>query len=297
MTDRISSPETPELHARVYTSPFGAFEQIEGSFSPTTSTLLVGRQEAVLIDAQHLKPDIDALGDLVEETGRELTTIYITHGHADHWYGIDELVRRFPTARPVALPGVVEWIEDNAELMAAQWSMLFGDRGASPTTRPSVLEGASLALEGHEIDVLELGQGDIAPSTAVHVPALGLVVPGDVIYNGIHVMLGFVDPERSEDWLRSIDKVDELHPSAIVAGHRHPDAPHAEAGRMIHETRQYIRDFEAAAAASTSAEELVNRMVERYPDLGNPWTLQFSAMSRFVAGLGEDVEDALERLS
>jgi hypothetical protein len=57
VNDRISSPETPELHARVYTSPFGAFEQIEGSFSPTTSTLLVGRQEAVLIDAQHLKPE------------------------------------------------------------------------------------------------------------------------------------------------------------------------------------------------------------------------------------------------
>jgi glyoxylase-like metal-dependent hydrolase (beta-lactamase superfamily II) len=281
----------------VYTSPFGAFEQIDGGFSPTTSTLLVGREEAVLIDAQHLKPDVQELGDLVEETGRQLTTIYITHGHADHWYGIDELVHRFPRARPVALPGVVAWIEENEELMAAQWSAMFGDRVALPTTRPSVLEGSTLALEDHEVNVLELGQGDIAPSTAVHVPALGLVVPGDVVYNRIHAMLGFVDPEQSQDWLRSIDKVDELHPSSIVAGHRHPDAPHTEPARMIHETRQYILDFEAAAATSASADELTSMMSERYPDFGNPWTLLFSAVSRFVAGLGEDVEGALEQLS
>jgi glyoxylase-like metal-dependent hydrolase (beta-lactamase superfamily II) len=297
VTDRISSPHTPDLHARVYTSPFGAFEQIDGGFSPTTSTLLVGRREAVLIDAQHLKPDVQELGDLVAETGRELTTIYITHGHADHWYGIDDLVRRFPAARVVALPGVVKWIEDNEELMAAQWSALFGDRVALPTTRPATLEGSSLELEGHEIDVLELGQGDIAPSTAVYVSALGLVVPGDVIYNRIHAMLGFVDPEQSQDWLRGIDKVEELHPSAIVAGHRHPDAPHTEPARMIQETRQYIRDFEEAAAASASADELTNRMTERYPDFGNPWTLLFSAMSRFVPGLGQDIDSALEQLS
>jgi hypothetical protein len=66
---------------------------------------------------------------------------------------------------------------------------------------------------------------------------------------------------------------------------------------MIQETRQYIRDFEAAAAGSASVEELVSRMTEQYPSFGNPWTLQFSAMARFVEGFGEDIDAAIEQLS
>ncbi len=74
-----------DLRAEVFIGPFLPFERGKGTFSATTSTLVSGSSEALLIDAQHIRTDVSALGDLIERTGRRLTTIYVTHGHADHW--------------------------------------------------------------------------------------------------------------------------------------------------------------------------------------------------------------------
>src|SRR2546427_13047581 len=68
------------LQALVYTSPMHEFDGGRGTFSPTTSTLIVGQREAVLIDAQFMASDVAALGDMIEDSGKELTAIYITHG-------------------------------------------------------------------------------------------------------------------------------------------------------------------------------------------------------------------------
>jgi glyoxylase-like metal-dependent hydrolase (beta-lactamase superfamily II) len=59
-----------------------------GAFPPTTATLVSGATEAVLIDALYLKDDVRDLGDLIERTGKSLTTIYITHAHSDHYAGL-----------------------------------------------------------------------------------------------------------------------------------------------------------------------------------------------------------------
>src|SRR6201995_2539227 len=100
-----------ELQADVFIGPFLPFEQGGGTFAATTSTLVSGSSEAVLIDAQHIRTDVAALAEFIARTGKRLTTIYVTHGHADHWYGIGQLVRRFPSARAVTTAGVIEYIE------------------------------------------------------------------------------------------------------------------------------------------------------------------------------------------
>ena len=94
-----------QLQTLVYTSPTHEFEGARGTFSPTTSTLIAGQREAVLIDAQYMESDVAALGDMIEGTGKELTAIYITHGHADHHFGLGPLLERFPRARALAIPG------------------------------------------------------------------------------------------------------------------------------------------------------------------------------------------------
>jgi glyoxylase-like metal-dependent hydrolase (beta-lactamase superfamily II) len=135
----------------------------------------------MLTDAQHIRSDVAALGDLIEQTGRRLTTIYVTHGRADHWNGAGELLARFPGARAVSTPGVVDYIKQSAERAAWQWSALFGDRAADPTAIPDALDSTQLALEGAELRIVEVGQGVIAPSTVVHIPAIDTVVTGDVV--------------------------------------------------------------------------------------------------------------------
>ena len=267
------------LSYEVFSSPFQDIGETRETFSPTTSTLVTGEHDAILIDAQHISTDVAALGDMIEASGKRLTTIYITHGHGDHWFGLGELLARFPDARPVARPGVVEFIEATREMQTGQWEMMFGGRVAKPTVMPQPLDGDVLELEGHELAIVDLPQGDINPSTLVHVPQLDLVVPGDVVYNTIHVMTGFSDREGWDRWLESLDIIERLQPKAIVAGHKLPGASDEAVQEMVEGTRSYLRDYRAAADELTDPDALIALMKEKYPAYGNPWTLWFSAHS------------------
>lgn len=96
-----------ELRADVFIGPFLPFEHGGGTFAATTSTLVSGVSEAVLIDAHHIRTDVADLVEFIARNGKRVTTIYVTHGHADHWYGAGDLLARFPDTRVVATAPVV----------------------------------------------------------------------------------------------------------------------------------------------------------------------------------------------
>ena len=75
---------------------------------PTSATLIYGRRHTVLVDALLTVEQVQALVEWVAASGKSLTTIYVTHGHGDHFFGIGALLDRFPNARAVATPDVVK---------------------------------------------------------------------------------------------------------------------------------------------------------------------------------------------
>ena len=277
-----SSSAAADLRADVFIGPFLSFEQGSGTFAATTSTLVSGKSDAVLIDAQHIRTDVAALAKFIGSTGKKLTTIYITHGHADHWYGAGDLLATFPDARVVATAPVVEYINQAAETEKQQWAAMFGDRVATPGDVPETLDGLTIELEGHQLQIVEVGQGDIRPSTVLHIPDLNAVVAGDVVYNQIHAMLGLSGPSGWQRWLQSLDAIEKLDAKMIVAGHRKPESSDYEVSRMLDETRSYISDFAEGAQRLDSPVELSGLMKSKYPDFGNNWTLHFSANSWFA---------------
>jgi glyoxylase-like metal-dependent hydrolase (beta-lactamase superfamily II) len=273
-----------QLQTHVFTS---AARAIGGdpnrTFSPATSTLVAGNTEAVLIDAQYTQSEVSALGDLIEQTGKRLTSIYITHGHYDHYYGLGQLVARFPAARPVATTPVIAYINATLDDQAKQWQGYFGDDFAKASILPQALEGDVIELEGRELRVIDVGQGDIAPSTVVHIPSINTVVAGDVVYNRIHLMLALTGPMQWQAWIDSVDRIAGLGAKTIVAGHKRPDASDDDVSTILDGTRAYIRDFRDAVAASTTAGEVVGIMKTKYEDYGNLTTLLFSARAAFPA--------------
>ena len=86
----------------------------QAMFQAIASTLIYGKRDAVLVDAFMTVKQADALVDWVAASGKNLTTIYITHGHGDHWFGIGALLERFPNARAVATPDVVKVMRQHA---------------------------------------------------------------------------------------------------------------------------------------------------------------------------------------
>jgi hypothetical protein len=148
---------------------------------------------------------------------------------------------------------------------------------------PGLIKGA-IDLEGHPLYPIEVGQADIAPSTVLHVPSIDPVVPGDAVYNKIHMMLGL--HEEWDRWLESIDKIEKLSPKMLVAGHKRPEASDLEVKRIIDESRAYIQAFASEAKKAANADDLIQKISAKYPDFGNLFTLQFSAKSYFARRRG-----------
>ncbi|MHC2239012.1 glyoxylase-like metal-dependent hydrolase (beta-lactamase superfamily II) [Bradyrhizobium diazoefficiens] len=73
-----------------------------------SSTLFYGERDAVLVDTFLTAGQSKTLLDWVASCERNLTTIYVTHGHGDHFFGLAPLLDRFPQAKAVAVPEVVD---------------------------------------------------------------------------------------------------------------------------------------------------------------------------------------------
>ena len=136
-------------------------------------------------------------------------------------------------------------------------------------------------LEGQELRVIEVPQGDISPSTVIHIPSINTVIGGDVVYNRIHMMLALTGPAEWQRWIESIDLVESLGATTIIAGHKQPDASDQDLDTILGGSRGYIRDFRDAVAASSTVGEVIETMKAKYPDYGNTTTLEFSAGEAF----------------
>ena len=64
------------------------------------------------------------LGDWIAASGKNLTAVFVTHGHGDHWFGLSVILDRFPGSRAFAVPGVVEQMRRGStpEYLAAVWN-------------------------------------------------------------------------------------------------------------------------------------------------------------------------------
>jgi glyoxylase-like metal-dependent hydrolase (beta-lactamase superfamily II) len=193
-----------------------------------------------------------------------LETIYITHAHFDHFYGLGILLDRFPGARAIATPKTLNAMQMSftppVERLARR---LFPGQVPTRLVAPEPYEHDTFTLEGHELRIIEQGHTDSADTTSLHVPSIGLIVAGDVVYNQCRMYVGDTTPESRRNWIAALDRLAALNPAIVVAGHKKPGAP--DSPSAIQDTKRYLQDFDRLQKTATSDHELFDQMTELYP--------------------------------
>ncbi len=275
-----TSPLSTDVYVapmRLYISPDQLGEGEVATWAPSSSTLISGPTEGILIDALLTFEDADQIAAWAKSFGKKITGVYITHGHSDHWLGLARLLQHFPEARGYAAPEVAAraaWeVEFNRR--SKYWTSRFpGELPETPVV-PEVLDRDEIPVDSQVVNLIHAGQGDIGGSTIFHVPSADAVVCGDVVYNNVHMMMYEADEAKREAWITSIDAVAALNARTVVAGHKSVGA--ADLPENLSASQRYLRDFTTLAKKGGTVEDLVHGMLELHGERDQPHTLWISA--------------------
>jgi glyoxylase-like metal-dependent hydrolase (beta-lactamase superfamily II) len=237
-----------------------------------SATLIFGDHDAVLADTFLTIEQNERLIEWVKARGRNLTRIYLTHGHGDHIYGIGQLLQAFPGAQAVATAGTIAGarVQASDEYRQGFWGRLFPGQIPEPVI-PAELAGDTIGLEEHELRVIDAGHTDTTGTTVLWCPDLRLIVAGDVVYSNTHMYLAETTTTSRGEWIASLARLKDLHPLYVVAGHKRPGDDDDPVN--IDESIRYLTDFNDAEAQATTATELYEAVLRKHARRANPGSL------------------------
>jgi len=243
------------------------------------STMISGEKDMLVIDPQFSLSEAHRLAAEILESKKNLTTIYVTHPHPDHFFGLAVLKQAFPAARIVALPATVSAIKTAWPARQKFWFATYGNNIPGPdSVLPEELTTGFLTLEGEQFPVTGPVQGADGPGNSfVFIPSLKAVVTGDIVFENVY--FGVPKAKAREDWQKTIEQITALNPSIVVAGHQGPGAKNDMSAIAF--MKKYIADWDANVAASKDASEMRARVLKQYPGLGMEFTLDARVAAYF----------------
>jgi glyoxylase-like metal-dependent hydrolase (beta-lactamase superfamily II) len=242
---------------------------------PVSSVIVSGEKDAVLVDAQFGKAQAEQVVERLRAGGKRLTTIYISHGDPDYYFGLDTLTQAFPQAKVVASAATVAHIRQTMDAKLAYWGPQMGADKPARLVVPEVLEGHRLTLEGQALDVVGL-DGPQPDRSFVWIPSIKAVVGGVVVSEHIHVWMADTQSAKSHaDWLGTLKRIEQLAPRTVIPGHYLGQSSRSLAA--VRFTADYIQAFDAETAKAKNAVALVAAMKKRYPDLADESSLELGA--------------------
>lgn len=239
---------------------------------PVSSTLISGEKDAILVDAQFSNTEAQALVERIRASGKRLTTIFISHGDPDYYFGLDVLTRAYPEAKVLATPATVAYIEKTRAPKLAYWGPILKDSAPARTLVPAALQGNLLELEGQRIEVV----GHDPQHTSLWIPSIKAVLGGVLTSANIHLWVADAQSaEARQDWLKSLDELEALQPATLIPGHYLGEPAMNLADLRF--TRDYLLTLEQELPKAKDSQALIAAMKARYPHLQDESSLELSA--------------------
>lgn len=245
----------------------------------------------MLVDAPFLISDAYRMLAELVDMDIDITDIYVSHWHPDHFYTANLVRQAFPRARFVARPSVAVDIVEHAAWKQTQWKSMFGDRLPAELPFPMPMDETTLDVEGVELQVLDGWDGDVPGNTVVWEPRSGLFLGTDVVYDNVLVWTIRTTRESREKWRASLDRIEQMAPRIVIPGHHDPALHTAFGMNSVAFTRRFLDVYDEALASATSGDELITAVRSAFPGVHR--------MDRFlqwnVAAMFPDASDWVER--
>jgi len=264
--------ERPALEVRVITAP--------ESMGAVNSTLLIGDDAVVVVDAQFTATGAGKVIDAVKATGKPLTHLFITHGHPDHYLGTSLFKEAFPDVVIVASPEVVDDLIEASKDAVPRVKGMLGPEFPGEPILPERFDEDTLTVSGRTVTLLRGLQGDTEPVTGLWLEDQGTLIVSDVGFSGVHAWTADGDAAARTAWRAQLDTlVAKPGLKTVVPGHQLVGSDRSPA--LLTATSNYLAAYDEVASRATDAPALIQGMQVRYPKLGGQLFLQIGAAARF----------------
>jgi hypothetical protein len=259
--------ETKDLKLQVYNAS-------ENSFG-VASTIVSGKTDAVLIDAQFTLADAEKVAAEIKASGKKLTAIYISHSDPDYYFGLEIFKKYFPDVVAYASPTSVEAIKATSQKKLDVWGERLGKAITSNVVLPQVLKGNSIEFEGQKLEII--GLEEFPNKTFVWIPSIKAVVGGINVF-GTTFHLWMADAQNLEarkSWIMVLDKITTLKPEIVIPAHAKSDSDFNL--KAVDHTKSYIQFYEEALKTNKTSDALITALKTKYPTLTFDIALQIGA--------------------
>lgn len=257
MEVRINNHGPNSLSTKVFFSDEKGFE--------VASVIVMGKKNAVLIDAQWTLSNAHRVIAEIAETGKHLEAIYVTHAHPDHYFGLGIVAEAFPSAKILALSSVAKTVNNQFFGKLDHWETVIGPTNVCRKTVPiEPLSQNYIELEGERIEVIPEIIGDLKFNSVVWIPSIKTLYGSDVLFNQAHPFTCEVTPEERAQWIRDIEELQKLGAQVVIPGHQKPGMPFDYSSYDF--TKAYLVATEEEIARTDSEGSFFYAMVQRFPE-------------------------------
>ncbi|MDR2501924.1 MAG: MBL fold metallo-hydrolase [Oscillospiraceae bacterium] len=247
-----------KLKLRVFFAP-------ESGFS-VASVIVYGEKEAMLIDTQWTRANAYRVCAEICELGRELTTIFVTHAHPDHYFGTAYIAEQFPGVKCYAPQQTVDFYNTQFYEKIDHWTEVIGKMNVCTKTTEllSLPADGKLYVEGEEVKIFDDRMGDLKYNSLVWIPAIKTVYGSDILFNQSHPFTCEVTKGERKKWMEDIEFIEELAPDVIIPGHAKPGTLFDYS--CLKFMREYLIATEEVLADTKTAGDFFLQMCKRFPD-------------------------------
>ncbi|OFW56555.1 MAG: hypothetical protein A2133_08555 [Actinobacteria bacterium RBG_16_64_13] len=257
METRLNASGNSSLATKVFFCDEEGFE--------VASVIVMGKTDAILIDAQWTLSNAHRVVAEILETGKNLKTIYLTHAHPDHYFGVGTIAAAFPKARVVAIPSEADVINKQFFGKIEIWESVIGAHNVCRETTPvESLAEDYLELEGQRLEIISKVIGDMRYNTMVWIPSIKTLYASDVLFNQAHPFTCEVTADERKQWAREIDKIEKMGAEVIIPGHQKPGMLFDSSALDF--TREYLVATEEELARTDTVAGFYYAMAERFPE-------------------------------
>src|SRR4030043_1566104 len=257
MEVRTNNHGQNSLATKVFVSDESGFE--------VASVIVTGKTDAALIDAQWTLSNAHRVVAEILETGKQLKTIYVTHAHPDHYFGLGPIAEAFPKAKVIALPSVAQTINKQFFGKIEHWEKTIG---ITNTPRKAVniesLTKNYFELEGQRIEIIPEVMGDLKYNTVVWIPSIKTLYGSDVLFNQAHPFTCEVTAEERKQWVKDIERLEKMEAEVIIPGHQKPGMQFDKSSLDF--TREYCVATEEELARTNTVGSFYYAMNKRFPN-------------------------------